>query len=164
MKELNRPAFIIIVIFLFQSCEMNKTDDDRYYKGKFTDEIVIVDESDTSNIVIEQFESLPLSKDSIPYSYNEKNINSDLITLELFVSYGSYSQTPKVIKEANIISDTVYIWYASRERINKSFYKNNSITESFTAPRLEYVIIDSIVIQKNINKVVKLFSRFKKYL
>lgn len=164
MKELNRLVFIIIVILLFQSCEMNNTDDDRFYKGKFTDEIVIVDESDTLNIVIEQLESLPIAKDSILYSYNEGNNNSDLITLKLFVSYGSYSQSPKVIKEANIISDTIYIWYASREKYNKLLYKNNSITESVTAPKLEYVTIDSILIYKTRNKIVNLFSRFIKYL
>ncbi|WP_353678107.1 hypothetical protein [Rosettibacter primus] len=143
---------------------MNKTDDDRFYKGKYIDEIIIVNEADTSNIVIEQFESLPLSKDSIPYSFKEENNNSDLITLRLFVSYGSYSQTPKVIKEANMTMDTIYIWYASREKIYKTFYKNNSIIESIDAPKLEFITIDSIVIQKSINKVVNIFSRFKKYI
>jgi hypothetical protein len=144
---------------------MNNTDDGKFYKGKYSDEIIIIDEADTLNIVIEQFESLPLSKDNIPYSYNEDNSNSDLISLTLFVSYGSYSQTPKVFKEANKIIDTIYIWYASREKFNKTIYKKNSITEpAAMAPKLEYVTIDSISIQKSKNKVINLYSRFKKYL
>ena len=57
--------FSVIIFLVFQSCEMNNTDRAKYYKGNFIDEIFIVKESDTTNILIEQFQKSPFQKDSI---------------------------------------------------------------------------------------------------
>ncbi|MBI5660844.1 MULTISPECIES: hypothetical protein [Ignavibacterium] len=175
--SINLKLFVIVFIFMIvvlalQSCEMNDIDGNKYYKGKFIDEIFIVKESDTINIIIEQFQKWPFQKDSIPYSFDEKKDSSDLIALKLFVSFGSYSQLPKVNKEVYSIMDTILIWYDSyvwisgRDVLNKSLYKNHSdnlITDISTAPKLEYLIIDSIVIHKSIYKAVSINTSFKVY-
>ncbi len=157
---------------LFQSCEIDNTGGDKYYESNFTDELFIVVSSDTTNIVIEQFQKLPFQNDSISYLFEEKNDSSDLITLELFVSFGSYSQYPKVNKEVSSIMDTIYIWYDSyvwypdASYQNNSLYKNysnNLITEISLEPKLEYIVIDSILVHKSNYKVISLNTRFKVY-
>ena len=66
--------------------------------------------------------------------------------------------------------DTIYIWYDSyawssgRNVLNKSLYKNysdNLITEISPEPKLEYIIIDSIVIHKSNYKAVSLNTSFR---
>jgi len=171
MKSLY-STFIILITILFQSCEMNDTDGNNYYKGNFIDEIFIVTESDTTNIMIEQFQKLPFQKDSISYSFEEEKDSSELIVLNLFISFGSYSQLPKVNKEAYSIMDTIYIWYDSyvwssgrdifKNSLNK-YNSNNLITEISSEPKLEYIVIDSIVIHKSKNKSVSLNTSFKVY-
>ena len=171
MKRLNF-TFLALIIILFQSCEKDDTDRNKYYKGNFIDELFIATQSDTTNIVIKQFQKLPFQNDSISYSFEEKNDSSDLITLELFVSFGSYSQHPKVNKEVNSIMDTIYIWYDSyvwnfdASVLNKSLYKhysNNLITEISSEPKLEYILIDSILVHKSKYKVISINTSFKVY-
>ncbi|MCZ7604007.1 MAG: hypothetical protein M5R37_14180 [Melioribacteraceae bacterium] len=161
-----------MIVILVQSCENDNTDRNKYYEGNFIDELFIVTQSDTTNIVIEQFQKLPFQNDSLIYSFEGKNDSSDLITLELFVSFGSYSQHPKVNKEVNSIMDTIYIWYDSyvwnpdASYQNNSLYKNysnNLITEISLEPKLEYIVIDSILVHKSNYKVIRLNTRFKVY-
>jgi hypothetical protein len=147
----------ITVLLIFSSCDEDGGFGE-YYEGNFNDQIILVNQSDTSNIIIEQPRMLFL-KDSIPYSEEINNAIADSINLKLFVSFGSYNQTPRVVKETNKILDTFYVWYSTRDKIRKILYKNNSITEVTTSPRLEYVSIDSIAIQKASNKVISLYSR-----
>jgi len=157
-RRLNHSLiFFITILLIFPSCDEDGGFGE-YYEGNFNDQIIIVNQSDTSYIIIEQPRMLFL-KDSIPYSEEINNAIADSINLKLFVSFGSYNQTPKVVKEANKILDTFYVWYSTRDKFRKILYKNNSITEVTTSPRLEFVSIDSIVVQRANNKVINLYSR-----
>lgn len=166
MKSINRLisqrilSFILIIVlstFLFSCGEDDELGN--YYEGNFNDLIKIVSQSDTTNIIIEQLRMNSIFKDDIPYSEEIVNANTDSINLKLFVSFGSYNQTPNVIKETNNILDTFYVWYSTRIKINKSLSKNNSITGVTTSPKLDYVSIDSVVVQRGQNKFINLITR-----
>jgi hypothetical protein len=146
----------ISAVFLFSSCN---TDDDlgEYYEGTFNDSVIIFSESDTIDIVLEQ-SGTQFHKENIPYSI-ETNNNADTITLKLFVSFGSYEQNPKPVKNISEISDTFYVWYSLRDKMGKVLNKNNSITEANTSPAINYVSIDSVAVQKGTNKVINFISR-----
>ena len=151
----------ISAVFLFSSCN---TDDDlgEFYEGTFNDSVIIISESDTVNIVLEQGRT-HFHKENIPYTIQTINENTDTISLKLFVSFGSYNQNPKPEKETKEVLDTFYIWYSMRSKMNKTLYKNNSITEVYTSPQIDYVTIDSIVVQKGENKIISFISRLIEY-
>jgi hypothetical protein len=146
----------ISIILVLSSCN---TDDDpgEYYQGTFNDSVAIINEADTTNIILEQART-QFHKENVPYSI-EINDNTDAIVLKLFVSYGSYNQNPNPVKDIDEISDTFYVWYSLRNKSGKTLPKNNSITEVNTSPAISYVSIDSVVVQKATSKVVNFISR-----
>ncbi len=160
MARLLKNFFILItsLAFLLITCD---TQDDfpKYYEGKLTDSITIISQSDTTNIMIEQLRLLPVFRDSVPYSEEITIPDSGTIRLKLIVSFGSYSERPGIVKQVNQIDDTVFVWYSNRDRISKQLLKDNTITVVNTSPRIEYVSIDSVFIQRNQNEKVNLYSR-----
>lgn len=161
-KNIFRKNYLLLIltisiIFLFSSCY---TGDDlgEFYEGTFNDSVTILSEPDTVNIVLEQGRT-QFHKENIPYSIETLNNNTDTITLKLFVSFGSYNQNPKPLKEINKVSDTIYVWYSMRGKMSKTFDKDNTINKVNTSPQIDYVIIDSIAVQKGTNKVISFISR-----
>jgi hypothetical protein len=146
---------------LFISCE-NEEEFPHYYDGNFIDSLNIVSQNDSINVMVEQLALISFIKDTIPFSEEIIPLSSDTINIILIVSFGSYSQIPRIIKKVNELSDTFYIWYSNRDKIYKSLLKNNSITSVATSPRIEYVSIDSIIICRSHSKYVNLSSRLIK--
>ncbi|MBS4035881.1 MAG: hypothetical protein KGZ85_15560 [Ignavibacterium sp.] len=156
-KKKIAAAFIAFAI-IFYSCA-SEEEHGTYYKGNFIDTISIVSESDTANIVIEQIGLVSIIKENIPFSEEIINTVSDSINLKLIVSFGSYSPSPLVINEVSNFADTFYLWYSTRNKDHKTINKDNAITKVTTSLKIEYVSIDSIVIQRNHQKSVNIFSR-----
>jgi hypothetical protein len=151
------PIFFAMVSLFFTSCSEDNDDFGEYYERTFIDSVIVFSDSDTINIVLEQART-QFQKEKIPYSIEIKN-NTDSIRLKLFVSFGSYENNPNPLKEISEISDTIYVWYSLRKKMSKAFYKNNSITEANTSPRISYISIDSIVVQRGQDKRVNLLTR-----
>jgi hypothetical protein len=145
------------IIFILSSCN---ADDDlgEYYEGTFNDSIIILSEADTVNIILEQART-QFQKENIPFSIETLSNNTDTIALKLFVSFGSYNENPNPVQELNEISDTFYVWYSLRNKAGKILNKNHSIAEVNTSPRINYVSIDSVAVQRGTNKVVNFISR-----
>ena len=156
-KKKIAAAFIAFAIISY-SCA-SEEEHGTYYKGNFIDTISIVGESDTANIVIEQIGLVSIIKENIPFSEEIINTVSDSINLKLIVSFGSYSPSPLVISEVSNFADTFYVWYSTRNKDHKTINKDNAITKVTTSLKIEYVSIDSIVIQRNQQKSVNIFSR-----
>ena len=96
----------------------------------------------------------------ITFRVNETSKDS-LIKLNLFGHYESYSENPKTVKEMEYLADTIIIRYYFHNRYDKLSKTINSIyIQNNFAPILEYVKIDSIIAQKDSNKVLYLKSRF----
>ncbi|MBK7103833.1 MAG: hypothetical protein IPH62_00915 [Ignavibacteriae bacterium] len=153
-----RKKIIIIVLLVFTiSCdEMKNTGSGHLYKGNLTDEILIVEKSDTLNIVLQYYQN---PTDSIPYIFIQNNDNNELISLKLYVSYGSISEEPKINKEVIFISDTIYVWYSNDVYTNINLYKSNFLIDAISEPIIEYVKIDSIKVESEISKKIKLKFR-----
>lgn len=167
---MDNKLFLIIISISLHSCELETTDKGKYYEGKNVDELYIIIQPDTANLVIEQHRKLPIQKNNFTFSFKDKNDNSDLIILRLFSSFGSYSQKPQINIMANYVKDTVFIWYDSinwdfdNVVFDNSFNRNNSnnlLTEANPAPKLEFIIIDSIWVFKSKNKVISLKAGYK---
>ena len=157
------PGLAVAIVLMFFTLLNNSCSDEHdlrdYYQGTFDDEIVFTSTLDSTYIDVEQLAMVLNIKDSIPYSISNGSSLSDTIKLKLFVSFGSYDQNPKVIKETNQVNDSVYIWYSTRNKFYKSLAKSFSITEPEISPVVEFVSVDSIVVYKAAVKFIKLFSR-----
>ena len=153
------PLLLVLVSLTLNSCS---EDDDwlgQYYEGSYVDEIFLGVEQDSVNIILEQLGITPQIKEIVPYLIVDIPTLSDTIKLNLLVSFGSYSQNPKVIKEIRESEDSIHIWYSTRGRNLKALQNNISILEVETSPKIEYVSVDSVVIYKPVDKFVKFFSR-----
>lgn len=154
-------AVFITFAIVFYSCA-SEEEHGTYYRGDFIDIISIVSEADTTNIVIGQLGLVSIIKENIPFSEEINNSISDSINLKFMVSFGSYSPSPLVISEISNFADTFYVWYSTRNKEHKTINKDNAITKANTSLKIEYVSIDSIVIQRNQQKSVNIFSRIVK--
>ncbi len=164
MKKLIKTNLIFILLFsilLFISCKMETTCRGSVYKGRLVEDILIVSNLDTTNIIIEQSSPHGINlRDSIHSSFTMEEDSTDLIKLKLFVSYESHTKKPNMNKESTFYQDTVFIWYSIDEKYNTTLMKNNSILESECSPTIQYSRIDSIHIEVSKNKTVKLESRY----
>ena len=61
-----------------------------------------------------------------------------------------------------LILFSFYVWYSTRNKEHKIINKDNAITKVNTSLKIEYVSIDSIVIQRNQQKSVNILSRIVK--
>jgi len=159
MKTISKIFLLVAVVLVFSYCSSD--DDDglgTFYTGTYNDSANILSESDTVNVILEQWRNY-LQKENVPYSFEANN--NDTVQIKLFVSFGSYDQHFVPVKEVKQISDTFYVWYALINRNWKILDKSNSITEVNTSPRISYVSVDSVVIYKKDNKTVNFFSRLK---
>ncbi len=150
------------LLLFSNSCDKETTCGGEFYKGNFIDEMIVIDRLDTTNILIEYLYNYQSRNDSIPYYLNTKSDSSDLIKLNYFVSYGSYSnESPDINKEVHYLNDTLFVWYSTTEKFNKYLLKSSSIVDVECSPREEYIIIDSMQIEIGKNKVVSVNSRSK---
>ena len=152
-------VLLIYALIFFNSCSGDNEGFGPYYEGSFIDEISFSSKLDTVNVIIEQLGITPKIKEVIPYSVVDDLSLSDSIKLKLLVSFGSYSQNPKVVKEVNELGDSTFVWYSTINRYKKTFSKISRLLEVETSPEVQYVSIDSIVIYKAGDKFVNLFSR-----
>ena len=151
---------LFITMALLNSCDSDTTCGDDVYKGNLTDDLMIINNADTTNIVIEQIYFFNYSPDSIIYSYKVTEDSSDLIKLNLFVSYESYTKIADINKEINLYADTVFVWYSIIEKYSNTLMKNNSIVEIECSPFQERSRIDSIHVEVGKNKLVKIKSKY----
>lgn len=151
--------FVAVVSLLFSSCSEEIDGFGKYYEGTFSDEVVFNFLPDSSIIILEQIGIVSKIKENVPYAIEDDQSLIDSIRLKMYVSYGSYNQNPKVIKQTSQENDSVYVWYSTRGKNYKTLSKSNTIAEVETSPKLEYVSVDSIVIYKAENKFIKFFSR-----
>ncbi|WP_337873406.1 hypothetical protein [Ignavibacterium sp.] len=154
--------FFAVVSLFFASCSEDTDGFGEYYEGTFSDEVVFNFIPDSSFIILEQLGIVSRIKENVPYSIEDDQSLIDSIKLKMFVSYGSYNQNPKVIKQTSQNNDSVYVWYSTRNKYYKTLSKSNTIAEVETSPKLEYVSVDSLVIYKAENKFIKFFSRVVK--
>lgn len=158
-KTLLTISFLLASLFLF-SCE-TATDDDlgEFYEGSFKEQVVFNLTQDSSFIILEQKGVLSVIKEDVPFAIVNDQSLKDSIKLKMFVSYGSYNQFIKPIKEIHLEKDSVFLWYSTRNKFNKALSKSNNITGIKTSPRLEYVSVDSVVIYKSESKYIEFFAR-----
>ena len=149
---------VVAVLFLFSSCSEETDGFGEYYEGTFRDEVVFNFSPDSSIIILEQLGIISKIKEIVPYTIEDDQSLIDSIRLKMFVSYGSYSPNPTVIKQTSQDNDSVYVWYSTRNKYYKTLSKSNNITEVETSPKLEYVSVDSVVVYKAENKLIKFFS------
>ncbi len=151
---------IFSCLFLLNCSDPISTDNNRIYRGKFTDYVNVVNHSDTVNIIFEQKEVEYNQKETIPFRIIE-NKKDSLIKLNLYGHYQCYSENPKAVKEIENLTDTLIIRYYYHNKYYNLFKSTNlSSVKNNSAPILEYVIIDSILVVKDFNKVLNLESRF----
>ena len=153
------PIFFAVVSLFFTSCSEDTDDFGEYYEGSFNDEVVFNFSPDSSIIILEQLGIISKIKENVPYTIEDDQSLIDSIRLKMFVSYGSYNQNPKVVKQTSQDNDSVYVWYSTRNKYYKTLSKSNNIAEVETSPKLEYVSVDSVVVYKAENKSIKFFSR-----
>lgn len=158
-KALLTVLFLVVSLILF-SCEIGSDDDlGEFYEGSFKDEVTFNINTDSSFIILEQLGVGSVIKQDVPFAIVKDKSLEDSIKLKMFVSYGSYSQFIKPIKERNLEKDSVFLWYSSRNKFNKALSNSNSVTGIKKSPRLEYVSVDSVVIYKSGNKFIEFSSR-----
>ncbi len=163
--KISNKKYLLFLLYLSSSFIQNcsdpiSTDNNRVYRGKFTDYINVVANSDTVNIIFEQKEVGYNQKESIPFRIIE-NRNDSLIKFNLFGHYESYSENPKTVKEIEDLRDTLFVRYYHYNKYYKLSKITNSVAiENNAAPILEYVMIDSIIVEKNFNKTLNLKSKF----
>jgi hypothetical protein len=152
-------VFFLVVPFFLSSCSEETDKFGEYYEGTFNDEVVFNFFPDSSIIILEQIGIVSKIKENVPYTIEDDQSLIDSIRLKMFVSYGSYNQNPRVIKQTSQDNDSVYVWYSTRNKNYKTLSKSNTITEVEASPKLEYVSVDSVVVYKAENKFIKFFSR-----
>jgi len=158
-------TIIILPIFLMD-CSDDGPDLGKYYQKSFVDSIDAVVKADTVKIIIEQFGVVDLVKENIPIDTINYIFLSDTIKLILNVNFGSYSPNPAPYKELFVSSDTLYLWYASREKPKSThLYKSSSINNISgiqTSPKLEYYSIENVIIKKSPKKKIYFESKLYK--
>lgn len=148
----------IITLSLLNSCENESTCSSKIFKGNTEEEIFIISENDSLNIVIEQAYSY-LNNDTIHQTVKYSEDKSEVVKLNLFVSYESYHEIPEFIKLVDNYRDTIFIWFSIRDKINK-LSKINSILEVECTPIVEASVIDSIHIEFSESKNVSIIEKY----
>ena len=147
--------------FLLQNCsESVSTDNDKIYRGKFTDHINVVNHSDTVNIIFKQKRVEYNQKEEIPFRIIGSKKDS-LIKLNLFGHYETYIENPQAVKEIENTKDTLIIGYYFYNKYDKILKSNNfNYVNNSSEPILQYMKVDSIIVEKDFNKVLNLKSKF----
>lgn len=157
--KITKSLFLGLCIIVFiNSCETEQTGGGKVFKGSIVEEIFIIAERDTINIVLEQTIFNP-TKDTIPKIHSGANNNSDVIEMHLFVSYESFNENPEFIKEVDNHSDTIFVWFSIKEKYSP-LSKTNTILEIENSPIIESSVIDSIRIESSIFKNVNIIEKY----
>ncbi len=151
--------FFIIISLVISSCSEETENFGKYYEGEFNDYITFNYNQDSVNIILEQLGTASIIKQNVPYSIENIQSIGDSITIKMFISFGSYKETPNVVKQINSINDSIYIWYSTRDNPNKVIAKTSNITGIETSPRIDFVSVDSVVIYKPDSISVQFISR-----
>ena len=101
--------YFSVVLFFFSSCSEETDGFGEYYEGSFNDEVVFNFSPDSSIIILEQLGIMSKIKENVPDTIEDDQSLIDSIRLKMFVSYGSYNQNPKVIKQTSQYNDSVYV-------------------------------------------------------
>jgi hypothetical protein len=155
---MSTKLFCAIVIIGICGCT-KESDQGKYYTLNFTDEVFSVFMSDSVHIVVTQYGSSSIIKDSIPFLFENNESISDTIKLIMEVKFGSYFETPTPNKQVTVSGDTLFLWYASGPPPNYSLQKSSTITQVETSPKVAYYSIQSVVIKKSVNKSVTFHSK-----
>jgi len=163
--EMSKLNCVLIIIACTLSCITCTVDDDglgTYYQKSFTDKISAIMPSDSVHIIIEQLGLTEQVNEKITHDFENDASLGDTIGLILNVNFGSYLPDPNPKKDLKISGDTLYLWYASRERPELIYlYKihaNQDITGIETSPKLEYYNIEKAVIKKSPDKEISFES------
>ncbi len=156
-----------IIIFAVLIFLLNCTDDGPYfgefYEKSYTDSITVVMNTDTIKIIIEQFGVSSQVQEYIPCDTINNISLIDTIKLILNVKFGTYSPNPDLYTDIIISNDTLYIWYASREKpVSTILYKPSStknISGIQTSPKLDYYNIENVIIKKSPIKIIEFKSK-----
>jgi len=155
-------VFLILFPILFINCSNDGPDLGTYYQKSFVDSIYAEMYVDPVHIIVEQFGLVENIKEIIPYDTENNASLNDTIKLILKVNFGSYSPNPNPKKELIIINDTLYLWYASREKPEitnlKKLHSNKNISGIQTSPKLEYYSIEKATIKKSPTKKISFRS------
>ncbi|MEJ2637298.1 MAG: hypothetical protein P8184_18680, partial [Calditrichia bacterium] len=159
------PIIIIIPLIVFINCNTEDGPDfGPYYQKSYVDSVFAVIPTDTVHIIIEEFDLGPPQRQDIFYKTVNKQSLNDTIKITLKVNFGSYSPNPDPVKDLQILNDTLYIWYAARERpeslnLNKR-HSISTITNVETNPKLDYYSIEEAIIHKSPNKIISFETKF----
>ncbi len=158
MNILKFAAIIFTILIFLIKCTDDGPDLGKYYEKSFADSITTILNTDTVKIIIEQFGVSNQVQEYIPYDTINNLSLLDTIRLVLNVNFGSYSPNPDPFKDIIISNDTLYIWYASKQKPgSERLFKpatNNSISGIQTSPKLEYYNIENVHIKKSPSKKI----------
>ena len=143
----------IVTILLISGCS-KESGGGNYYELNYTDEIFSVLASDSIHVVVTQYGSTSLIKDSIPYSFSNYDQMGDTIKIKMNVKFGSPSQIPSPSKQISINKDTLFLWYASSLPSPNSLGKTSTINQVEAEPKPIYYSIQDVTIIKSPNKFV----------
>lgn len=156
-------VFVTLISIFFINCSDDSTDFGTYYQKSFVDSIYADMHVDSVHIIVEQFGSVEYVKEIIPYNIINNTSLNDTIKLILHVDFGSYSPNPNPKKELNITNNTLYLWYAATEKLEKSnqnrIHSNKNISGIQTSPKLEYYSIEKATIKKSPTKKISFRSK-----
>ncbi|UCF65502.1 MAG: hypothetical protein JSW33_06630 [bacterium] len=156
-------TFLIISV-QFVGCTDDGPDLGIYYQKSFVDSVVTVIYADSIHIIIEEFGPGQPERKNIAYEFENQQSLDDTIKLILHVNFGSYSPIPDPIREIKVSGDTLYLWYASRQKpdvLNLHKFNSGSILGVVdTSPRLDYYSIEEAIIQVSASKKISLETRF----
>ena len=165
MNKLIVVLTILSLPIFLMNCSDNGPDLGTYYQKSFIDRIETIVQSDTVTIVIEQLGISDIVKQEIPYDTTNSIFMGDTIKLLLNVSFGSYSSNPNPYKELFVSNDSLYLWYASREKPKSTNLSKvssaNSNSGILTSPKPDYYSIENVIIRKSGKK--KIFFESKIY-
>lgn len=147
--------FLSLIVFIFNSCTNKEEPAAKYYEGKIEDNVFFITHSDSVNIIIDQTGSKANTAGKIPWSVNISPDLTDSIKLKLFVSFGGYQPEPVIFSSFKQENDSILLWYSVYKNMNKGIAKSRSISAVETSPKLQYIIIDSIVVLKSKQKFIK---------
>ena len=144
---------LIIAILLISGCS-KESNGGNYYELNYTDEVFSVITSDSVHVVVTQYGSTSIIKDSIPYSFNNNAQMGDTVKIKMDVKFGSPTQTPSPSKQITINKDTLFLWYASSLPSPSSLGKTSTINQVEAEPKPVYYSIQDVTITKSPNKFV----------
>jgi hypothetical protein len=166
MIKLKIAIIISTIIIFFLYCSEDVPEFGEYYENTFTDSLITIMNNDTIKIIIEQFGVSSQVQEYIPYDTLNNNPLLDTLILVFDLKFGSYSSNPNPFKDIIISNDTLYIWYAAKQKpvSEKLIKKSNltSITGGQTTPKLEYYNIEKVDIKKASNKKITFESKLYK--